>query len=89
MSASPAGRFIPIVFSRTLLGPSGQSVSGTVKQMDDFNLSMIDAAGTYRSWPREGLKFELEHRLVAHRQLLDKYTDKNMHDIVDYLETLK
>ena len=26
---------------------------------------------------------------AAHVELLDKYTDKNMHDIVAYLETLK
>jgi len=25
----------------------------------------------------------------AHHELLDKYTDKNIHDIVAYLETLK
>src|SRR5712671_2549245 len=35
---------------------SGQSISGTLKQMDDVNISMYDASGTYRSWPREGLK---------------------------------
>jgi hypothetical protein len=27
--------------------------------------------------------------LAAHRALLDSITDKNMHDVVAYLETLK
>jgi len=27
--------------------------------------------------------------LAAHIELLDKYSDKNVHDLVTYLETLK
>jgi cytochrome c553 len=73
----------------TVTLPSGQSVSGTVKQMDDFNLSMIDGAGNYRSWPRESIKVELDDRLVGHRQLLEKYTDADMHNLTAYLVTLK
>jgi small nuclear ribonucleoprotein (snRNP)-like protein len=68
---------------------SGQSVSGTVKQMDDFNLSVIDGAGNYRSWPRESIKVELDDRLAGHRQLLEKYTDADMHNLTAYLVTLK
>ena len=33
--------------------------------MDDFNLSIFDSAGNYHSWPRQGLKVELEDRLVG------------------------
>lgn len=68
---------------------SGQKVTGTVKQMDDVNLSMYDAGGAYRSWPRESIKVELEDRLVGHRQLLEKYTDADMHNLTAYLVTLK
>ena len=68
---------------------SGQSISGTVKQMDDVNISIYDTAGTYHSWPREGLQVDLEDRPVAHRQLLDKYTDADMHNLTAYLVTLK
>ena len=57
--------------------------------MDDINLSMVDAAGNYHSWPREGIKVELEDRLVGHRQLLEKYTDADMHNLTAYLVTLK
>ena len=73
----------------TVTLPSGQSVPGTVKQIDDVNLSMYDAAGNYRSWPRQGLKVELEDRLAGHRQLLEKYTDADMHNLTAYLVTLK
>jgi cytochrome c oxidase cbb3-type subunit 3 len=82
-----AGRGAPQKVTVTL--PSGQSLSGTVKQMDDLNLSMVDATGSYHSWPREGLKVELEDRLVGHRQLLEKYTDADMHNLTAYLVTFK
>jgi len=68
---------------------SGESVTGTVKQIDDVNISLIDASGNYRSWPREGIKVELEDRLAGHRQLLEKYTDADMHNLTAWLVTLK
>jgi cytochrome c oxidase cbb3-type subunit III len=68
---------------------NGQTVTGTVKHLDDFDISITDAAGNYRSWPRQQVKVELEDRLAGHRQLLDKYTDRDMHDLTAYLVTLK
>jgi hypothetical protein len=73
----------------TVTLPNGQVIPGTVKQMDDINISIYDASGSYRSWPREGLKVEVEDRLAGHRQLLDKYTDADMHNLTAYLVTLK
>lgn len=85
----PGGRGGGTAQKVTVTLPSGQNVSGTVKQMDDVNLSIFDGAGNYRSWPREGLKVELEDRLAGHRQLLEKYTDRDMHNLTAYLVTLK
>jgi cytochrome c oxidase cbb3-type subunit 3 len=73
----------------TVTLPSGESISGTLKQMTDVNLSMYDASGNYHSWPREGLKVEMEDRLAGHRQLLEKYTDEIMHNLTAYLVTVK
>jgi cytochrome c oxidase cbb3-type subunit 3 len=73
----------------TVTLPNGQAIAGTLKQMDDVNISIYDASGTYRSWPREGLKVELEDRLAGHRRLLEKYTDSDMHNLTAYLATLK
>ncbi len=73
----------------TVILPSGQSITGTLKQMDDIDVSIYDSTGAYHSWPREGLKVEMEDRLAAHRQLLDKYTDTDMHNLTAYLVTLK
>ena len=73
----------------TITLPSGQAFTGTVKQMDDFEISIYDASGVYHSWPTAGVKIALEDRLAAHRQLLDKYTDANMHNLTAYLVTIK
>ena len=73
----------------TVTLPSGESVTGTVKQIDDINVSLYDATGAYRSWAREGVKVELEDRLEGHRVLLEKYTDSDMHNLTAYLVTLK
>jgi len=73
----------------TVTLPSGESIAGTVKQIDDFNISIYDSAGTYHSWPAASVNIMLEDRLAGHRQLLDKYTDADMHNLTAYLVTLK
>ncbi|MGA7236347.1 MAG: c-type cytochrome [Bryobacteraceae bacterium] len=73
----------------TVTLPSGESITGTLKAMDDVNLSMYDGAGNYRSWQREGLKVQMEDHLVGHRKLLSKYTDADMHNLTAYLTGLK
>jgi cytochrome c oxidase cbb3-type subunit 3 len=73
----------------TVTLPSAEQVSGTLKRIDDLDVSLYDAAGYYRSWPRDRVKVELEDRLAGHRQLLAKYTDVDMHNLTSYLVTLK
>src|SRR5262249_39970877 len=69
---------------------SGETVTGTLKQLDDFNVSLYDASGNYRWFKRdERVKIEVEDRLVGHRQLLAKYTDADVHNLTAYLVTLK
>jgi hypothetical protein len=68
----------------------GATVAGTLVHLDDFNVSLRDAQGEYHSWARTpSLKVEKEDPYAGHIALLDKYTDKNMHDIVAFLEGLK
>lgn len=73
----------------TVTLPSGEKIAGTVRRIEDFDISMYDANGNYHSWPRDSVKVELEDRLAGHRALLEKYTDKDMHDLTAYLVTLK
>ena len=69
--------------------PSGETVSGTVKRVDDFTISITDSAGNYRSWDRERVKVEIEDPLAAHKELAARYTDADMHNLTAYLVTLK
>jgi hypothetical protein len=58
--------------------------------LDDFNVALRDTAGEYRSFQRTAsLKVVKSDPIQAHHELLDRYSDQNIHDIVAYLETLK
>lgn len=73
----------------TVTLPSGETISGTLKRQDDFDISMYDAQGNYHSWARSSVKVQIEDKLVGHRELLAKYTDQDMHNLTAYLVTLK
>jgi mono/diheme cytochrome c family protein len=74
----------------TVTPASGETVTGTLVAMDDFNVTLRDAAGSYRTIHRgPTVKVVKDDPLAAHHALLDTITDKQIHDVVAYLETLK
>ena len=73
----------------TVTPRTGPAVSGTLEFMDDFTVGLRDADGYYRSFARDVAKVELQDPLAGHAQLLRQYTDKNLHDMLAYLVTLK
>ncbi len=74
----------------TVTTATGESVTGVPTELDDFNVALLDASGQYHSFARgPGVKVEKHDPYAAHVALLDKYTDKQMHDVVAYLETLQ
>jgi mono/diheme cytochrome c family protein len=73
----------------TVTPRTGPAVSGTLEFMDDFTVGLRDADGYYRSFSRDVAKVELQDPLAGHVQLLRQYTDKNLHDMLAYLVTLK
>jgi cytochrome c oxidase cbb3-type subunit III len=74
----------------TVTPPNGAAVSGELDKIDDFDISLRDSAGDYHSWKRTPeLKVEKKDPYAAHNAMLEQYTDKNIHDVVAYLETLK
>lgn len=78
----------PVTVTVTL--PNGQKFSGSLVHLDDFNVSLRDAEGEYHGWKRTAsMKIEKNDPFAEHNALLDRYTDKNIHDVVAYLETLK
>jgi hypothetical protein len=69
---------------------NGPAVSGELLHLDDFTVALRDSSGDYHSWKRtSSLKVKKNDPYETHNALLDKYTDKNIHDVVAYLETLK
>jgi cytochrome c oxidase cbb3-type subunit III len=74
----------------TVTPPSGSPVSGTLVRIDNFTVSLRDAAGDYRSFSRvPGVAVDVRDPLTAHRELLDQYTDEAIHDVVAYMWTIK
>jgi len=74
----------------TVTLPDGSHLEGTLKHLDDFYVSLDDAQGNYHSIPlQKGVAVKVEDQLEFHRQMLDKYTNQQMHDLTAYLVTLK
>jgi cytochrome c oxidase cbb3-type subunit III len=69
---------------------SGQVVSGVMRYIDEFAVALEDPAGEHRSWMRDSVKaVEVSDPLAAHREMLPKYTDPDIHNLRAYLVTLK
>lgn len=74
----------------TVTTASGQTLSGTLVYMDDFNVSFRDTSGTHRTVRRApGVRVVKDDPYAAHVALLPRITDKAMHDVVAYLASLK
>jgi mono/diheme cytochrome c family protein len=73
----------------TVTLPSGEHVAGRIRQIDDFDVSIVDASGAYHSWPRDRVTVEIADPLKGHRDLLARYTDTDVHNVTAYLATLK
>jgi len=74
----------------TIASPSGPTVSGVLVEESDFYVTVRESDGTLRVVRRTpALKITKTVPLQAHIDLLDRVTDKQIHDLVAYLETLK
>jgi cytochrome c oxidase cbb3-type subunit 3 len=68
---------------------SGKTIHGKLLHLDAFYVAILDEDGSYYSWPLQQAKVQVEDPLAGHLELLRKYTDKDIHDVFAYLETLK
>jgi cytochrome c oxidase cbb3-type subunit 3 len=50
---------------------------------------MVDQEGWYHSWPVSTIKYKIDDPAQAHAELLGKYTDDDVHNLMAYLQTLK
>lgn len=75
--------------SLTVLDASDRKFEGEQVYADEFMISLRDSSGWTHTWNRARVKVEAHDPLAAHVALLSAYTDKNIHDLFAYLETLK
>lgn len=74
----------------TVSGPGIPPTAGVLVSVDDFHVALRDKTGEYRSWRRTpAMTIDRDDPYKPHIELLDTLTDKAMHDVVAYLETLK
>ena len=85
----PGGRQATAQATAVVTLPSGEQIKGPLVHVDDFMISLRDATGWYRSFSRDRVKVEVQDPLTAHRELLGKLTQADVHNLFAYLETLK
>ncbi len=75
----------------TVTLPSGQSYSGLLVRVTDFDVTLRDDSGTFRSFTRDDdtPKVEVKDPLQAHVDMLAKWKDSDIHNMTAYLVTLK
>jgi cytochrome c oxidase cbb3-type subunit 3 len=86
-SAPPGPRTVTAGVTLT----SGETVEGKLVRIDEFFITLRLADGSERTFRRTGdtPKVVIQDPLKAHRDLLSQYTDRDIHDVTAYLETLK
>jgi cytochrome c oxidase cbb3-type subunit III len=82
----------PTAIRATVTTRPGESATGGLVRMTDFEITIYDAAtGAMRSWLRDGdnPKVVVTDPLQAHVDQLTKWTDADMHNMTAYLASLK
>jgi mono/diheme cytochrome c family protein len=74
----------------TVTPPGQPAVTGVRLEEDDFYVTLREPSGAVRTLKRTpGTTVTTTNPLQFHIDLLERITDKQMHDVVAYLETLK
>jgi cytochrome c oxidase cbb3-type subunit 3 len=73
----------------TVTTQDGKILTGTLIHYDDFETILRTAAGAVNDWSTPTVKVDITNKLAGHRTLLPKYTDDDLHNLTQYLLTLK
>jgi mono/diheme cytochrome c family protein len=86
-AAAPPSRTATTI---TVTPPGGPAVTGVRLEEDDFYVTLRESSGAVQTLKRTpGTTVTTTNPLQFHIDLLERITDKQMHDVVAYLETLK
>ncbi len=84
------GLFVKKKTQVTVKMPNGKTYSGDLVRIDDFTVTLHEASGENISLNRvTGSTVTTVDPFQAHADLLDKYTDADIHNLTTYLDTLK
>lgn len=67
----------------------GTEYHGKVEHEDEFTIGLVCDDGWYRTFQQDAVTVKINDPLEAHRELMAKYTDADIHNLFAYLETLK
>lgn len=73
----------------TVTLPSGQTISGKLMYRDEFTVGLQDEKGWYRSFSAQSVKYKVDDPAAIHIDLLAKYTDHDIHNLMAYIQTLR
>ena len=75
----------------TVTMPSGQIVQGKLERIDDFNVTLTDSNGNYRTFRRDGdvPKVVVKNPFQPHLDMLRTFNDADIHNLTAYLVTVK
>ena len=79
----------PVTVTVTL--DSGEAVAGRLERLTDFLVVLTTSDGAHRSFARRGdrPRVALDDPMAAHRELLQQYSDTDIHNVTAYLVTLQ
>jgi mono/diheme cytochrome c family protein len=73
----------------TVTLPSGKTIQGELAYRDEFTIALRDNDGIYRSWSTSRVRFKVDSPVDGHIDLLSKYSDDDVHNLMAYLQTLR
>ena len=84
-SANPA-----LAITATVTTADGSTVAGRLVQVSDFHITLVDQSGQARVVELDKrVKLEMKDPLAAHQEMIMTLTNRDMHDVTAYLDTLK
>ena len=73
----------------TITTKSGETLTGEIAYRDEFTISIRDANGKYHGFRTRDVTYKVDAPAEAHAELLGKYTDADIHNLMAYLQSLK
>jgi cytochrome c oxidase cbb3-type subunit 3 len=74
----------------TVKTPDGATLTGRVRQVSDFRITIIDGTGHAHAIERErGVEVQINDPLAAHQEMIMTLKNDDMHDVTAYLDSMK